>query len=85
MLKSFRGDQVLLDALLTAASLSATYMMTRRWTENWITWVGIDGTYVLLYLIKGMWLFALLYLFFTAMAYYGWIKWKEEESERSRS
>jgi nicotinamide mononucleotide transporter len=71
----FRGDRALLDAVLTAASLSATYMMTRKWTENWITWVVIDAVYVYLYGVKQMWLFAALYLIFAAMAFYGWRSW----------
>lgn len=72
----FNGDRPLLDALLTAASLTATYMMTKKWVENWLAWVLIDATYVLLYGLKDMWLFAVLYLLFTGMAFYGWMKWR---------
>ncbi len=72
-----KGDKVLFDATLTACSLTATYMMTKKWVENWLTWVLIDGAYVLLYGVKFMWLFAVLYLFFTIMAFYGWIKWRK--------
>jgi len=72
----FKGDRPLLDALLTAASLTATYMMTKKWVENWLAWILIDAIYVLLYGLKDMWLFALLYLLFTGMAFYGWIKWR---------
>lgn len=78
LLVKFKGDQALFDALLTAGSLTATYMMTKKWLENWAAWALIDFAYVFLYGIKGMWLFALLYLFFAVMAYYGWIKWKAE-------
>lgn len=78
LLLHFKGDQPLLDALLTACSLTATYMMTKKWVENWAAWVLIDGTYILLYGIKAMWSFALLYLLFTIMAYYGWQKWRKE-------
>ena len=49
-----------------------------KWIENWAAWVLIDGTYILLYGIKSMWLFALLYLLFTIMAFYGWLKWRKE-------
>ncbi|MCC6370706.1 MAG: nicotinamide mononucleotide transporter [Bacteroidia bacterium] len=77
LLLRVRGDQALLDALLTAASLTATYMMTKKWLENWAVWVLIDACYILLYGIKSMWLFALLYLVFTLMALSGWIKWRK--------
>lgn len=78
LLLRFGGDKPLFDAILTACSLTATYMMTKKWVENWAVWVLIDGTYILLYGIKEMWLFALLYLLFTIMAFYGWRKWSKE-------
>ena len=78
LLLHFNGDKPLLDAILTACSLTATFMMTKKWVENWATWVLIDGTYILLYGIKAMWLFAILYLLFTIMAFYGWRKWQKE-------
>lgn len=77
LLSYFKGDQVFFDAILTASSLTATYMMTRKWLENWAAWVFIDFAYVFLYGIKEMWLFALLYLLFAIIAYYGWIKWRK--------
>ncbi len=78
MLAKLKGDQVLFDAVLTASSLTATYMMTRRWIENWMAWVIIDLAYVVLYGIKNMWLFAVLYFVFAGMAWYGWKQWKAE-------
>lgn len=80
LLKKFKGDKVFLDALLTAASITATYMMTKKWLENWLAWVVIDLTYVFLYGIKSMWLFAVLYLVFTIMAAFGYLKWRRTES-----
>jgi nicotinamide mononucleotide transporter len=75
-----KGDRALFDATLTACSLTATYMMTKKWVENWFVWVLIDGAYVVLYGVKYMWLFAVLYLFFTIIAFYGWIKWRKATS-----
>ena len=80
LLVYFRGDRPLLDGVLTAASLTATYMMTKKWLENWLAWVLIDGAYVFLYGLKEMWLFCLLYLLFTGMAFYGWLKWRRTVS-----
>jgi nicotinamide mononucleotide transporter len=77
LLLYFKGDRPLLDGILTAASLTAAYMMTKKWVENWLVWVVIDGAYVLLYCLKDMWLFAVLYLLFTVMAFYGWLKWRK--------
>ena len=82
LLRYFRGDRPFFDAILTAGSLSATYMMTRKWIENWMAWVLIDGAYVALFALKSMWLFALLYLFFTVMAFYGWMSWRKTASSK---
>jgi nicotinamide mononucleotide transporter len=74
----FKGDRPVLDSILTACSLTTTYMMTKKWVENWLVWVFIDGAYILLYGLKGMWLFAILNLIFTIIAFYGWLKWRKE-------
>lgn len=77
LLVYFKGDRPVLDGLLTACSLTATYMMTKKWLDNWLAWVIIDASYVVLYSLKEMWLFGVLYLLFTGMALYGWIKWRK--------
>jgi nicotinamide mononucleotide transporter len=77
LLLYFRGDKPFLDAILTACSLTVTYMMTKKWVENWFAWVLIDLVYVLLYVIKDMWLFSLLNLFMAGVAFYGWLKWRK--------
>ena len=77
LLKYFKGARPLLDGLLTAASLTITYMMTKKWVENWILWVIVDGIYILLYALTGLWSYSLLYLLFTVIAFYGWLKWKK--------
>lgn len=79
LLQKFKGDKVVIDSILTAASITATYMMTKKWIENWIAWVIIDLAYVFLYGIKEMWLFALLYFVFTLMAAFGYWQWKKKE------
>lgn len=77
LLLKFKGDKPLPDAILTACSLTATYIMTKKWLENWLVWVVIDMAYVLLYAVKNMWLYELLYLFFSTIAFFGWLKWRK--------
>ena len=76
-LNYFKSDKVILDSILTAFSLTATYMMTKKWIENWLAWIVIDFAYIILYCSKSMWLFAVLYFVFTLMAVYGFYKWKK--------
>lgn len=78
LLVYFKGDRPFLDSILTACSLTTTFMMTKKWVENWLIWVFIDAAYILLYGLKEMWLFAVLYLIFTIIAFYGWLKWRKE-------
>jgi nicotinamide mononucleotide transporter len=78
VLTYFRSDQVLFDSILTACSFTCTYLMTRKWVENWLLWVMIDAAYVFLYIIKEMPTYALLYSFFTLMAAYGFYAWKKQ-------
>jgi nicotinamide mononucleotide transporter len=81
LLKSLDGARPFLDSVLTAASLTTTYMMTKKWVENWLIWVIIDSFYVILYAITdlgNLWLYALLYLIFALVAFYGWLKWRRQ-------
>lgn len=80
LLRYFKGDQVVFDAILTACSITATYMMTKKWVENWLCWVLIDFAYIALYGIKALWLYAILYFVFTLMAAYGFYSWKKKKS-----
>jgi len=80
LLTKFKGDKIIFDSILTAASITATYMMTKKWIENWICWVVIDFAYVFLYGLKHMWDFAILNLAFTLMAAYGFYLWKKRAS-----
>ncbi|MES2679178.1 MAG: nicotinamide riboside transporter PnuC [Bacteroidota bacterium] len=76
LLLHFKGEQPLLDAILTASSLTVTYMMTKKWVENWMIWVAIDLTYILLYCIKELWFFAALSFIMAILAAYGYFKWR---------
>ena len=78
LLGYFKADQILFDAILTACSFSCTFMMIKKWIENWLFWIIIDGAYAVLYIIKDMPTYALLYGFFSVMVIYGFYKWKKQ-------
>lgn len=78
ILKNLKGDQIILDSSLTACSITATYMMTKKWVENWLCWVIIDLFYVALYAIKDMLDFSILYFAFSIMAVYGFYLWRKK-------
>lgn len=78
LLGYFKSDQILFDAILTSCSFTCTFMMVKKWIENWVLWIVIDAAYVFLYLIKDLPTYALLYGFFSLMAYYGFYSWKKQ-------
>jgi len=78
LLHYFKSDQILFDAILTSCSFTCTFMMAKKWVENWMLWIIIDAAYVFLYVIKDLPAYALLYGFFSLMAYYGFYSWKKQ-------
>lgn len=65
-----------LDALTTAMSLVAQYLLTKKRFENWYVWMSVDVIYVYLYANKHLYLTAILYAIFFAMCVRGFIEWK---------
>lgn len=67
-----------MDAHITAYSIVATYMVTKKIIENWLWWFVIDALAVYLYFTKNLNLTALLYLVYVIMVVFGYYKWKKE-------
>jgi nicotinamide mononucleotide transporter len=65
-----------IDGFCTAMSFIAQLMMTRKVLQNWILWIVVDSCYVPLYIYKDLYLTALLYILFLALAAMGYIEWK---------
>ena len=66
------------DALTTALSLVATWMLARKYLEHWLIWIFVDFFSALLYAIKGLWPTVILFLVYTIMAFVGYLKWRNE-------
>lgn len=64
------------DAATTSTSLVAQWMMTRKLLENWVLWVIVDVAYVALFLYKGLYLTAVNYAIYLALAVAGYRTWK---------
>ncbi len=65
------------DAITTALSLVAQYMLGRKWLQNWLVWITADLIYVALYYNKHLYWTALLYAIFIAMCFAGYRGWKK--------
>lgn len=66
------------DSLTTALSITATWMLARKLLEHWILWVIVDGLSAGLYLYKGLYPTAILFIIYTVMAIVGWYQWKKD-------
>lgn len=64
------------DALTTSAGITATWMLARKYIEHWILWVIIDSISMGMYIYKELYITALLFIIYTAMAVVGYIQWK---------
>ena len=78
LLHAVNGAAPLWDALTTALSLAAQYLLCRKRIENWFFWIAADVIYVPLYLSKQLPLTALLYGGFLVLCVIGWRRWRKE-------
>ena len=63
------------DAILSATSLSANWLLARKVLENWVLWIAANIGYVILFWRKGLQLSSGLYLVLLALAVAGFIEW----------
>jgi nicotinamide mononucleotide transporter len=69
------------DGFTTAASVVATWMLARKILEHWLVWIVVDGVAAGLYIYKGLYPTALLYLVYSIIAVTGYIQWKKSMEE----
>ncbi|MCL4483149.1 MAG: nicotinamide riboside transporter PnuC [Bacteroidetes bacterium] len=66
------------DALTTALSIVATWMLARKKIEHWLMWVVVDAISIGLFIVKGLYPTTLLFFVYTILAVYGYFEWKKE-------
>ena len=71
------AEKPLIDSFTTIFSFIATYLMAKKWIENWFYWAIIDGVSVYLYYTRDLDVYALLMLLYTGLVVYGYWKWKK--------
>jgi nicotinamide mononucleotide transporter len=64
------------DALTTTLSLIAQFMLTRKLLENWYVWITADVIYIVLYIVKGLYLTSVLYAIFFTLCVLGVRQWR---------
>ena len=64
------------DSFTTWGSVLTTFMVARKILENWIYWIVIDTTSIFLYLDRGLYLYAGLFVAYLVIAVFGYISWR---------
>ena len=65
------------DALTTALSFAATWMLARKILEHWLLWIMVDAISLVLYLYRGLYPTMILFAIYTILAIVGYIEWKK--------
>ena len=80
-LLGFFGAEVLgstlpyLDAMTVALAVLAQLLMVWRYREQWVCWIVIDVTSLIMFIILGQWSMVAMYVAWTINAVYGWYNW----------
>jgi len=66
------------DAFITAGSITATWMLTRKILEQWLFWIVVDFISMAIYFYKELYFTVILFAVYTVLAIIGYIEWKKE-------
>ena len=72
------ADFAYLDTFTTIFAVFATYLLTKKVLENWLYWIIIDAVSIYIYINKGFYLTAILFVIYTILAYIAYREWKKE-------
>ena len=63
------------DAFSTSLSIVGTWMLARKYAEQWLIWIIVDIVCMGLYAYKGLIFYPILYGIYTVVAVFGYRKW----------
>ena len=66
----------LLDSFTNALSFVGLWALARKYVEQWVFWMVVDGVCTFLYIKKGIPFKALLYGLYVVIAIAGYLKWR---------
>jgi nicotinamide mononucleotide transporter len=64
------------DAFPTSVSVIGQFLLGRKYIENWPVWIIVNIVSVGLFVFKGLWLTAGLYIVFIVLSIVGWRAWR---------
>ena len=66
------------DAFVASLSIMGTYMLAKKFLENWHVWIVADAAAIGLYFYKDLRFTAGLYIIYTILAFYGLWRWRKD-------
>lgn len=70
-----------IDAVTTCFAILGTWMLVKKYLENWLVWIMVDLLAAGMYFYKGLYLTGGLFLVYTVIACYGYLNWDKQMSD----
>lgn len=67
----------IMDSIVGALSVIATWMLAKKKIENWLLWIVADALALGLFIYKELYPTAVLFVFYTVMAAIGYFEWRK--------
>lgn len=83
MLRYFNADYAYLDAFTTVGSLVAQFLLAKKYIENWLIWIIVNVVAIVVYIFKGVYIVAFLYIVYLVLCFKGYIDWKGRDRNDS--
>lgn len=71
-------DLTILDAITSAISIVAMWMLAHKYYQQWICWIVVDPITVALFLLGGSYPLAIMYAVYVVISIMGYLKWKKD-------
>ncbi|MEA3494492.1 MAG: nicotinamide riboside transporter PnuC [Bacteroidota bacterium] len=79
ILKSYTDSDIpYWDSFTTTLSFIATWMLARKYIENWLVWIVADFVSIGIYIYKGLYPTTVLFIVLTILAFVGYSHWLKD-------
>ncbi|MCG3170876.1 MAG: hypothetical protein CALGDGBN_02447 [Pseudomonadales bacterium] len=72
-----------LDSFATWGAVLTTWMVAQKLLENWLYWLVVDSVSLYLYLDRGLYLTALLFVVYLVIVVFGYFQWRRHYREQA--
>lgn len=77
------SENLLFDSVTTAINLTGTWMLIRKYYQEWLCWLVVDPLMSVMYGLSGLWASAALYALFSVVVVFGYLRWRREARQQS--